>query len=519
MSEGEVLLMSLPQADGQTKLRPVICLRVMPPFGDLLVCGISTQLQQASPLDEAIAPGDADFRSSGLKKPSLIRLGFLMGNPKGAMQGRLGRIDSQRLARLQSRLATYLTEIPRPQVQPEDTKLRSLLRLILASDNFNTRKLHAAGIEHPGVSLRELPFTTKAELLADRVQHPPFGSAMTEPLVNYTRFCQTSGTSTGQPMAWVDTPQSWQAMLECWRKVFHAAGLKPGEDRVFTAFAFGPFLGFWTAFEAASTDYLAIPGGGLSSQARLQTMARYGATTLCCTPTYAVRLGEMIGTAEAGVSLADLSIGKLIVAGEPGGNVPGLRQRLEKLWNARVFDHHGMTEVGPVSFESVELPGHLQIIEEAYAVEVIGADDQEVAEGEHGELVLTTLNRTACPLLRYRTGDWVKKRRIDGRLCLEGGVLGRVDEMVVVRGVNLYPSAVEGVVRQFPEVAEFQVVQQQIDAMDEVEVRVELLPGTPESLQRRIEDRLRDTFAMRIPVCLTTGLPRFEFKAKRWVKV
>jgi len=288
--------------------------------------------------------------------------------------------------------------------------------------------------------------------------------------------------------------------------VFPCGGLEERGGPHFTAFAFGPFLGFWTAFEAAATDYLAIPGGGLSSQARLQTMARYGATTLCCTPTYAVRLGEMIGTAEAGVSLEDLSVRKLIVAGEPGGNVPGVRQRLEQLWQARVFDHHGMTEVGPVSFESMELPGYLQIIEEAYAAEVIGADDQEVAEGEHGELVLTTLNRTACPLLRYRTGDWVKKRRIDGRLSLEGGVLGRVDEMVVIRGVNVYPSAVEGVVRQFAEVAEFQVVQQQIDAMDEIKVRVELHPGTPDNLQRRIEDRLRDTFAMRIPVRLTTRI-------------
>lgn len=403
-------------------------------------------------------------------------------------------------------------------VLPSDEKLQSLLRLIFASDNFNSRKLRAAGIQHPASNLQALPFTTKAELLADRLAHPPFGSALTEPLVNYTRFCQTSGTSTGQPMAWVDTPQSWQAMLECWRMFFRAAGLKKGEDRIFTAFAFGPFLGFWTAFEAAATDYLAIPGGGLSSQARLQTMARYGATTLCCTPTYAVRLGEMIGTKDSGVSLSDLSIRKLIVAGEPGGNVPAVRQRLEKLWNARVFDHHGMTEVGPVSFESVELPGYLQIIEEAYAAEVTGADDQEVAEGEHGELVLTTLNRTACPLIRYRTGDWVKKRCIGGRLCLEGGVLSRVDEMIVIRGVNVYPSAVESVVRQFAEVAEFQVVQHQIDAMDEIEVRVELQPGVPESVQRRIEERLRDTFAMRIPVRLTTGLPRFEFKAKRWVR-
>lgn len=404
------------------------------------------------------------------------------------------------------------------QTAPLD-RLPALLARILATDNFNARRLHAAGLASAATPLGDLPFTFKEDLLADRLAYPPFGSAMLEPLVNYTRFCQTSGTSSGQPMAWVDTEQSWEAMLECWRQFYRAAGLRAGEDRVFFAFAFGPFLGFWTAFEAASSHYLAIPGGGLSSLARLQTMARYGATTLCCTPTYALRLGEQIG-GESGITLDQLKIRKLIVAGEPGGNVPGVRQRLESLWNARVFDHHGMTEVGPVSFESVEHPGYLQIIEEAYIAEVIAPDTGlEVAEGEYGELVLTTLNRVACPLLRYRTGDWVQKRYIDGRLALEGGVLSRVDEMVVIRGVNLYPSAVESVLRQFTGVAEFQVEQKKIDAMEEIEVQVELATDAPRDLIRQIEARLRDTFAMRIPVRLVADLPRYEFKAKRWRKV
>ncbi len=398
------------------------------------------------------------------------------------------------------------------------TRLQQLLERVLASDNFNSQKLRAAGIDKATVPLERLPFTVKDELLADRLAHPPFGSALLEPWENYTRFCQTSGTSSGQPMAWADTAQSWEAMLNCWRQFYVAAGLKQGEDRIFFAFAFGPFLGFWTAFEAAATHYLAIPGGGLSSAARLQTMARYGATTLCCTPTYALRLGEMIGS-ESGVSLTDLRIRKLIVAGEPGGNVPVIRQQLEKLWQARVFDHHGMTEVGPVSFESVEHPGFLQIIEEAYLAEVIDPKTcQEVADGEHGELVLTTLNRLACPLLRYRTGDWVKKGYLNGRLSLEGGVLGRVDEMVVIRGVNVYPSAVENVIRQFDGVAEFQIEQKKIDAMDEIEVQIELQPGATPVLLKQIETKLRDTFAMRIPVQGVKDLPRYEFKSKRWRK-
>ncbi|MDB6140150.1 MAG: phenylacetate--CoA ligase family protein [Verrucomicrobiaceae bacterium] len=401
---------------------------------------------------------------------------------------------------------------PHPFQDLQETKLAALLGKLPAATGFNQRY---AGMQ----ALASLPFTCKEDLLADRLAFPPFGSALTEPLAHYTRFCQTSGTSTGQPMAWIDTPQSWEAMLNCWRWVYRGAQLQKGVDRVFFAFSFGPFLGFWTAFEASATDYLTIPGGGLSSQARLEAMARYQATVLCCTPTYALRLGESIG-ALSGVSLDQLSVRKVIVAGEPGGNVPGVRERIEKLWNARVFDHHGMTEVGPVSFESVELPGHLQVIEEAYLAEIIDPrTGAEVAEGECGEMVVTTLDRTACPLIRYRTGDWVKKRRIGGRLCLEGGVLGRVDEMVVIRGVNVYPSAVEAVVRQFAEVAEFQVEQHKVEAMDEIRVLVELLPEAGADLVRRLEARLRDTFSMRIPVQLAVNLPRYEFKARRWVKV
>jgi phenylacetate-CoA ligase len=322
-------------------------------------------------------------------------------------------------------------------------------------------------------------------------------------------------------MAWLDTSESWEAMLACWRRVFQGADIQRGRDRLFFAFSFGPFLGFWTAFEAAARDYLVIPGGGLSSQARLEMMARYGATTLCCTPTYALRLGEMIGAA-SGVERMALRVNKIIVAGEPGGSIPEVRARIEQLWDARVYDHHGMTEVGPVSYEITERPRDLVVIEEAYLAEVIDpATGLEVPEGAHGELVLTTLDRAACPLLRYRTGDWVLRGEHGGRLILPGGVLSRVDDMVVVRGVNVYPSAIEAVVRQFPGVVEFMVEQKKVDAMDELELRVEVAEDAPKNLLKRLESRLRDTFSLRIPVhqACPGSLPRHEFKARRWCKV
>lgn len=405
-------------------------------------------------------------------------------------------------------------------------KLRSIVLHLATSEGFYAQKFRQHGVRVTSMNrieefIQQVPFTVKAELLQDRLEHPPFGTNLTRPFDQYTRFCQTSGTSSGQPMAWLDTVESWEAMLACWRRVFQGADLARGRDRIFFAFSFGPFLGFWTAFEAAARDYMVLPGGGLSSQARLEMMARYGATALCCTPTYALRLGEMIGDA-SGVERMALRVNKILVAGEPGGSIPEVRARIEQLWDARVYDHHGMTEVGPVSYEITAQPRDLVIIEEAYLTEVIDPKTGlEVAAGEHGELVLTTLERTACPLLRYRTGDWVKKGECNGRLVLEGGVLSRVDDMVVVRGVNIYPSAIEAVVRQFDEIAEFMVEQKKVDAMDEIELLIEVSDGSAKTLLKRLESRLRDTFSLRIPVQIVESgsLPRHEFKARRWRRV
>ncbi len=402
-------------------------------------------------------------------------------------------------------------------------KLRSIVLNLATTDSFYGKKIREWELKVSRLNriddfIAQVPFTSKADIQADRAENPPFGTNLTRAIHQYTRFCQTSGTSTGQPMAWLDTPESWEAMLKCWQRVFEAAGLVKGRDRIFFAFSFGPFLGFWTAYEAAAKDYLVIPAGGLSSQARLEAMARYGATVLCCTPTYALRLGELIGES-SGVERMSLRINKIIVAGETGGSVPEVRSRLENLWDSRVFDHHGMTEVGPVSYEAEDMPRQLIVLEDSYLAEVVDPKTgKEVEDGECGELILSTLDRTACPLLRYRTGDWVKKKLHRGRLILDGGILSRLDDMVVVRGVNIYPSAIDAVVRQFPEVIEFMVEQRKVDAMDEIELLVEVDGNVAKPLLKKIESKLRDTFSLRIPVRLAEpeSLPRHEFKAKRW---
>ena len=397
-------------------------------------------------------------------------------------------------------------------------KLRTLLAAIVPANRFQTPRLADAGVTPDIASLEEFsarcPFTTKAELVADQAAHPPFGSNLTFPLERYTRFCQTSGT-TARPLAILDTAESWDWMLENWARIYRAGGLRAG-DRIYFAFSFGPFLGFWTAFEAAARcGFLCIPGGGLGSAARLRALIEHGADVLCCTPTYALHLAEV--SAREGIDLAASKVRKIIVAGEPGGSVPGVRERIAAAWNgAEVLDHFGMTEVGPVAFQNDGEEGVLHVIEDSYFVEIVSPQTgAAVPAGETGELVLTTLGRDACPLLRYRTGDLVQRIPDAPGFALAGGIIGRADDMVVVRGVNIYPSAVDAVVRAIPEIAEYRATVTQHDALAEIALEIECANDAAAPL---LESALASAFSLRIPVRRVDSLPRFELKAKRWTR-
>jgi phenylacetate-CoA ligase len=407
-------------------------------------------------------------------------------------------------------------------------RLCALLRQILPQNTFYARKLadHSPLTTHhsPLTLLAPLPFTTKAELLADQQAHPPYGTALTFPSARYSRMHQTSGTS-GQPLRWLDTPESWNWLLECWEQLYRIAGVTSA-DRLFFAFSFGPFLGFWTAFEGANRlGYYCLPGGGMSSGARLRFLLDNAATVVLCTPTYALRLAEVAG--EEGIDLARSGVRTLIVAGEPGGSIPATRARIEEGWGARVLDHSGLTEVGAVAIECLHNPSGLHIVESEYIAEVLApGTNQPVPPGQTGELVVTNLGRVGSPLIRYRTGDLV---RMDPRPCpcgralvrLDGGILGRVDDMIHIRGNNVYPSALEAVIRRFPEVAEFRVVVDRSGAMAALRVEVEPRAETSASgLAERVERAIRDEFLFRAEVAAVGPgtLPRFEMKARRFTK-
>lgn len=401
-------------------------------------------------------------------------------------------------------------------------KVRGLLARILPHNQFYARKLgDAFQVQSLAEFLERAPFTFKSELVEDQKAHPPYGTNLTFALETYSRFNQTSGT-TGQPMRWLDTNESWSALLGCWDEVFAAADVAP-TARIFFAFSFGPFLGFWTAFESATRrGNLCIPGGGLSSEGRLRAIWDNQTSVVCCTPTYAIRLGE---TALA-CQLTYSPVSTIIVAGEPGGSIPGVRRRIEDLWpGARVFDHHGLTEVGPVTYECPLQPGILHVIENSYFPEIIKADGGAALPGEIGELVLTNLHRTGSPLMRYKTGDLVRRGSAPckcGRneLALDGAILGRADDMIIVRGVNIFPGAVEEVLRSFAEVAEYRVEVDTRGALPELKIQIETLPET-ECTMYRFEEALRAAFSLRIPVEIVpeNSLPRFEMKAKRWIRL
>lgn len=361
-----------------------------------------------------------------------------------------------------------------------------------------------------------VPLSFKRELSEDQLAAAPYGSNLTYPVERYVHFCQTSGT-TAKPLAVLDTVESWEWLLDNWQKGYALAGVTPGMSAYF-AFSFGPFLGFWTAFEAGKRMGLrCLPGGGLSSVARLQALLHYRTEVLCCTPTYALHLAEV--ARNEGLSLEHAAVRKILVAGEPGGSLSAVRKQLTAAWpGAEVIDHYGMTEVGPVAFAAQGEPEALRVLEDRYFAEILDPNTgQAVADNELGELVLTPLGRAAWPLFRYRTGDLVRPRRRNGNLELVGGILGRTDDMVIVRGVNLYPSAVEQVVRSLSQIVEYRVRVERPGAMAQVSVEIETASGTQGAAD--LEKAFEKAFSLRIPVReVGSGtLPRFELKARRWV--
>lgn len=363
---------------------------------------------------------------------------------------------------------------------------------------------------------RALPFQNKSDLITAG----GVAAVCDLPPDQYVRWHQTSGTK-GHPMVVRDTAADWQWWMQCWRVILDAADITAA-DIALMAFSFGPFIGFWSANDALiQRSTTVIPGGGLSSLARVNLLMQQKCTVLFTTPTYAMRLAEV--AAENGIDLRRSHLRRIIVAGEPGGSIPEVRGEIENTFDAVVIDHAGGSEVGPWGYGTVCGDG-LHIIENQFVAEVIDFSgdqprwiERENIVGQTGELVLTPLGRIGCPVLRYRTGDIVKPslRGDNDDLFLERGVLGRADDMVVIRGVNIFPSSVESIIREISPRSEFRVTLGRRDGMDAIAIELE-----DDVVQAKaLEDLLTSRLAMRVPVrhVADHSLPRFDAKSRRWI--
>jgi phenylacetate-CoA ligase len=391
------------------------------------------------------------------------------------------------------------------------------LETILPGNRFYADKL--AGLSLPLQSLdqlKALPYTSKDELQEAACGDHDYAANRTYPLERYVRFHRTSGTR-GRPLAVLDTLEDWAWWMDTWQFVLDVAELSDA-DRALMAFSFGPFIGFWSAFDAAAArGVMVIPTGGLSTVARLDLARRCQATVIFCTPSYALHLAEV--AAQNQIDVASLGVRCLIVAGEPGGSIPAVRARMERLWNARVVDHSGATEVGPWGYASADARG-LHVVESEFVAEFLSVDQaQPATDGELSELVLTTLGRYGSPVIRYRTGDLVRPRWCaqggNQFVLLEGGVLGRVDDMMIIRGVNVFPGSVEQIIRGFPEIAEYRMIAHRKGEMDALTIELEDRLEAP----HRVADELHLRLGLRVAVKLVPvgSLPRCEGKGQRFV--
>lgn len=399
-------------------------------------------------------------------------------------------------------------------VEHQLARVNQLLATILPHNKFYAAKLADCPKQLESLEqLSELPMTTKEELVGEN-GNP---TNLTWPLEHYMRYHQTSGTR-GHPLMVLDTRKDWRWWIDCWQYVLDAAEVTEN-DRAMLAFSFGPFIGFWSAHDAAiDRGALVIPGGGMSTLGRLELMTRNRATALFCTPTYALHLAEVAN--QNGIDpAAELQIRKIIVAGEPGGSIPSTRARIEAAWEARVTDHSGASEVGPWGVGDESGTG-LHVLESEFIAEFVSVETgKRAGAGELAQLVLTPLRRFGMPVIRYQTGDLVRPtwptEGANRFVLLPGGVLGRTDDMFVVRGVNIFPSSIEEILYSFSEVAEYRFTIRKRGELDAMLLEVEDTLQQPQRIAEELNLRLG--LKVEVQQAEPQSLPRYEGKGRRFI--
>jgi phenylacetate-CoA ligase len=413
-------------------------------------------------------------------------------------------------------------------------KLRYLCEWAQAKSPWYRESFHRAGFEPAQVEtlddIRRIPFLTREEWMGSQEAHGPYGLLPTIGPEQAIRVHTTSGTSGRMPLRALDTRKDWSWVAEMWAYGIWGCGVRP-HDISYIAFGYGSFIGFWGLHYAMEkVGVLNVPGGAQPTDVRVRQILDFGATVVASTPTYALRLAQE--AAHLGFDLRRSAVDRLILSGEPAGSIPETKAVIEEQWGAKAFDTAGMTEIGTIiMFECAHQPGGAHIIEDNVIEEVLDPTTLEpLPYGEEGERVVTSFGRGAIPLLRYRTADLVCKVPAATCSCgrtfdiYDGGIRGRVDDMKLVRGTNVYPRAIEGIVRGFPTIEEFQVVLTREELRDEITLKVELDSGLDDEGWELMRNELRSELAeaheglnFRVERADSGTLPRFELKAKRVV--
>ncbi len=413
-------------------------------------------------------------------------------------------------------------------------KLRAMCEWAHARCPFHRRRWDAAGF-HPDQlksldDIRRIPFMTREEWMEAQLEGPLFGTLPTVDQELAVRYHMTSGTTGRTPLRVLDSTKDWEWIAEMWCYGLWGFGLRP-HDVVLFAFSYGTFIGFWGAHYACEKiGCLVLPSGSATTEARVKTILEMGVTTVCSTPTYALRIWQ--AATEMGIDLArDSKVDKVIVSGEPAGSIPAVKRQLEAAWGAKVGDTAGMTEIGTIMiFECARQPGGTHIIEDNFIEETLEHDgDAPVPYGEKAERVVTSFGRGFIPLVRYRTKDLVVKVPHNTCACgrtgdiYQGGIQGRWDDMKLIRGTNVYPRAVESIVRECTAVDEFQILLTRPSLLDEITVLIELKTGREDHWTHLHQRLCRDLPAaheglrFNVELAEPNSLPRFELKAKRLV--
>jgi len=396
------------------------------------------------------------------------------------------------------------------------------------------RKLYGdAGLEPGDIKtyddIRRVPKVEKS--MMREVQGPgkdpfPYGDILSVPLEEVTEYHQTSGT-TGQPVYQADTWQDWEWGAEAFAYALYAQGYR-NTDRLFLPFGYNIFIAFWGAHYAAEKlGCEVIPGGVLNTEARILKMQELRATAMGATPTYVLGMAET--ARKIGIDPPkDLFIRKITVAGEPGGSIPATRKRMEEAWGAKVYDQVGSTEIGHWGWECRQQAG-LHVNEALFLVEIEDVDTGEpiTGPGKRGKMVVTTFNRLAQPCIRFDVKDliqWNSQPCDCGRTyrLLEGGLMGRADDITKVKGVLLSPAAIEEVVRAIPQLGdEYYVVVTKKGDIDDITLKVEILPehaGDADAIRTTLTDqlRLKTNLGYHIEFHEFGSLPRSQAKTRRF---